>query len=289
MTVMLADAGARDVVAAARRRLKLRRPRRWLLPLGQERQFYRDLAAMIMRAEARVLALLPRLARELVRARKRQPGADSVADADVDVQSIGERIRDAFPAARGREIAAEVAAGTSSFNKAQFRQVVQSVVGVQPLVAEPWLGEALRAGTREMRKLITSIPQRLETEVEGLFMAAMRTGVRAEALEEEVEAMLKADIRGRFDVARSRAKLIARDQVSKLNGNLTRLRQQGLGLDRYIWRTSRDERVREEHAEREGQVYSWGDPPEDGHPGEPIQCRCTAEAVFGPLLEALEE
>ena len=28
------------------------------------------------------------------------------------------------------------------------------------------------------------------------------------------------------------------------------------------------------HWEREGQIFSVDEPPEDGHPGEPIRCRC---------------
>ncbi len=34
----------------------------------------------------------------------------------------------------------------------------------------------------------------------------------------------------------------------------------------YIWRTRRDSKVRSSHAEREGQIFSWDDPPEGGHP-----------------------
>lgn len=47
----------------------------------------------------------------------------------------------------------------------------------------------------------------------------------------------------------------------------------------YIWRTVKDDRVRPEHAAREGQIFSWTDPPDDGHPGEAFGCRCWAEPV----------
>lgn len=52
----------------------------------------------------------------------------------------------------------------------------------------------------------------------------------------------------------------------------------------YVWRTQRDGKVRSSHAEREGQVFSWDEPPEGGHPGEDYGCRCTAE----PYLEFME-
>ena len=51
----------------------------------------------------------------------------------------------------------------------------------------------------------------------------------------------------------------------------------------YIWRSVRDDRSRGEHAKRHGQVFSWDNPPEDGHPGEAPNCRCWAEPI--PIVE----
>lgn len=49
--------------------------------------------------------------------------------------------------------------------------------------------------------------------------------------------------------------------------------------ERYVWRTVGDSRVRDEHATRDGQIYTWGNPPEGGHPGEDYNCRCWAEPI----------
>jgi len=87
----------------------------------------------------------------------------------------------------------------------------------------------------------------------------------------------------RAGVSESRAKLIARDQMGKLFGEVNAERQQNLGVTRYVWRTMRDNRVREEHEVREGDSYDWSDPPEDGHPGEAVNCRCYAEPDFSDL------
>lgn len=56
----------------------------------------------------------------------------------------------------------------------------------------------------------------------------------------------------------------------------------------YIWRTRRDGKVRLSHAEREGQVFAWDDPPEGGHPGEDYGCRCTAEPYLPQTSEFME-
>ncbi len=47
----------------------------------------------------------------------------------------------------------------------------------------------------------------------------------------------------------------------------------------YIWRTVGDEKVRGNHRAREGQSFSWEDPPEGGHPGEDYNCRCWTEPI----------
>ncbi|WP_241971166.1 minor capsid protein [Actinobacillus lignieresii] len=58
-------------------------------------------------------------------------------------------------------------------------------------------------------------------------------------------------------VTSKRARLIARDQIGKLNARLTQLRQQQIGVKSYIWRTSLDERVRKWHKSREGERFDW--------------------------------
>jgi len=47
----------------------------------------------------------------------------------------------------------------------------------------------------------------------------------------------------------------------------------------YIWRTAGDEKVRPSHAANEGRIFAWGNPPSTGHPGDEVNCRCTAEPV----------
>jgi SPP1 gp7 family putative phage head morphogenesis protein len=69
--------------------------------------------------------------------------------------------------------------------------------------------------------------------------------------------------------------------VAKLNGRITQHRQESLGVERYEWSSSGDERVRKAHRKLDGQVRRWDDPhPTEGHPGSAIACRCVAIAVF---------
>jgi len=83
-----------------------------------------------------------------------------------------------------------------------------------------------------------------------------------------------------MDVSRRRAKLIARDQIGKLNGRINASRLTSIGIDKFIWRTSKDERVRPDHRKREGKIYEFSNPPNGEIPGTPINCRCFAEPVI---------
>ena len=101
-------------------------------------------------------------------------------------------------------------------------------------------------------------------------------------------------------ISKREAKRIARDQTSKLTTSLSAIRQQDAGINRYTWRNAQDQRVvgnpggkypegnaiHGNHWEREGQEFRWDQPPEDGHPGQPIQCRCSAEPIID--LEELD-
>lgn len=100
---------------------------------------------------------------------------------------------------------------------------------------------------------------------------------------------LRKEFMMQFDVTKSKADLLARDQVLKLNGQLAQTRHQNAGITKYIWTTSGDERVRLSHVELDGTLQEWANPPiisEDGrrgHPGDDYQCRCTPF----PVLEEL--
>lgn len=122
---------------------------------------------------------------------------------------------------------------------------------------------------------ITSLSQQMAQEVEEATALVVEEGLRSSALADALEQ--------RLGVTRSRAKLIARDQVGKAQSAVIEARQRALGITRYEWRTAGDDRVRPSHRALEGQVFRWDAPPAVGHPGEDIQCRCIAIPIFDPI------
>lgn len=62
-------------------------------------------------------------------------------------------------------------------------------------------------------------------------------------------------------------------------GLINQLRQQDLSIEKCIWRSRDDSKVRDSHAGFDDQVFRWDQPPAGGHPGQAHNCRCVAEPV----------
>lgn len=253
-----------------------KKPRTWLFPLGDERDYVAELRRVAAAVEEAVrVEVFPALAVE------RYDGIEDLPES----AGVYEVARRAFQRALRRvDLTGALGRVTSfaqrvaGFNKKQFHAVVKSAYEVDVFINEPWLLDALRIWESQNVGLITSIPEQALTRMHGKFVAAVQRG----ALWRDVQKELVAE----FGVTRDRAELIARDQIGKLNAQLTEQRQKAIGVKDYRWRGVLDGRERPEHVAREGKAFSWAQPPEDGHPGVPIQCRCRAEPIL-PLLDDL--
>lgn len=171
----------------------------------------------------------------------------------------------------------------SDFQRREVARQFEQAVGFDPFkLGEPWLQTRIEGFTAENVALIRTIPERYFSDIETNLIRELRAGTRWE----EIAPLLE----DRYGVSESNAERIARDQAGKFFGELNRARQQDVGIAEYTWRTARDNRVRDSHAELEGTKHSWDDPPPDtGHPGDDINCRCQGEPDVSTLLEALGE
>jgi len=267
--------------------IKLKRPPIQRIPKTAERNYRSALLKIVDRARGLVRQLLiPRL-RELAN----EATVTDSARRDVDdwpdkAARIMEQIRFNFEGAdQATEAAANVMGSeVNTINQERIQNQAKQVLGVDVIAAAPALEPILKAAVKENVALIKTLSADYFEQIEGAVMRGFRTGQRADTV--------AADIAKLGSKARQRAAFIARDQVLKLNGNLTRDRQQNLGLRTYIWRTSLDERVRPDHAALEGTVHSWKGPGpitdkrtgRRNHPGQDFNCRCTAEPNIDQLL-----
>ena len=168
---------------------------------------------------------------------------------------------------------------TSDFNREQLGAQVQQALGVPYLSIEKSTRDVVPPFVTENVALVRTLPDRCHDRLASLVEDAFSSGMRPETLADRIAEL--------EDISDSDAMRIARDQIGKLNGEFNMLRQTDLGVERYVWRTMNDNRVRDEHQDREGETFAWDDPPEGGHPGEDIQCRCYAEPDFSGIVADL--
>ncbi|STO60119.1 phage Mu protein gp30-like protein [Canicola haemoglobinophilus] len=137
----------------------------------------------------------------------------------------------------------------------------------------------------EKVNLLTTANTQLIKSISNQYLDKVQTAVTQSVMTGKLNADLAKEIRQIGNVTESRARLIARDQSSKLNATLTQVRYQDVGIKKYRWSTSGDERVRTSHAENDGKIFSYDDPPETGHPGHEINCRCVQIPVLDEKAE----
>lgn len=165
--------------------------------------------------------------------------------------------------------------GANQANKARFYRAMENVVGVDlgTIIQNEGLEDVLVATTRENVALIRTIPEEYFKKLETTVFTGTTQGRNASSMLKEIQRIGK--------VTEKRAKLIARDQTSKLNSALNQHRATNLGSEEYVWRTAQDDRVRDSHRTKNGKTFRWDNPPKDtGHPGEDIQCRCIAQPII---------
>lgn len=264
------------------RRRRLRKPKTLIFPNLIEHRFGQVLRRLVnkMRDAVKdiVVPQLPGMARPRTDAfRLDITEAEKLAQLMAQVRAA---LGDEFSEEELAKLIDQIGDDLNGFNRLQVHQVFKSVLGVDLMGADPEMAETISAFVRENVSLIKSVESQYLGEVEQVVLRGMRTGLRHEEIAKQLIGESEGDFVSRIGKAESRAELIARDQTNKLYGQLTELRQTSAGVEKYIWRTALDERVRPEHADREGEEFYWNDPPSDGHPGEAINCRCYAEPVI---------
>lgn len=274
---------------------RLKKPRR---PLNIQREYTKDLDQMVkyLRTlyEEDVFPKLPAIVDKAQAHRKDGLKKDTSAD-DVDnvMNHVQIRFQQKYSKPVKSSIARNIGTKINRFSKGIFEDQVKTLVGTNVFVSEPWLEEKMAGFVKENVDYITKWSDDLKGQAEGIIMRGARTGTAPSDIADE--------LKDRIGVVGSRYDMIARDQTLKFNGDLSRARNEDLGLDQYTWSGSLDERERDWHRELEGELFSYDDPPmgggtsedEEGNPSEGINCRCNAipyiDDLIGELSDEIDE
>ena len=176
----------------------------------------------------------------------------------------------------------KVASLTVKLNIKDWKRMVKETIGLD-LLEDYYNGDfykrALETWIQQNVDLIKTIPHQNLAKMREIVLESYRSGTTTTRI---VKAIQKE-----YGTGRRHARLLARDQISKLNGEITQKQQQDAGVWEYIWSDSGDSRVRSGHRKLNGKKFRWDDPPvvdertgRRCHPGGDYQCRCVAIPVF---------
>ncbi|MEI6805584.1 MAG: phage minor head protein [Myxococcaceae bacterium] len=193
-----------------------------------------------------------------------------------DPRVLEDKIAQLLGSTRVAWVLGDIAKKIEGITQEDFQKQLAPVLGVTAL-AIPSANELRKLFVQQNLKLIKSLSENHLNQVEQIVLTGLRQGSHVRDLERIIKNQL--------GVTKQKAQLIARDQVSKYSGDLTKHNQTYAGIKQYRWETSRDERVREEHRVLDGQVFDWDKPPVSDksggryHPRQGYRCRCDAIPV----------
>lgn len=272
------------------------KPRRRPMPAQKQpdairRGYYKAILPEAMIAEAAFAHIREQIVKLLAEERRAQgvklDAAGNKAKAKALVDRAAQQAARAFAPTEVYAAAEAYGERTSDFNREQLGRQVSAALSIRPSTVEPGIQPKIEEFAARNVELIRTVSDRYFDRIRLDVEDAFETGMRPDTL---AELFIERDGMAERDALR-----IANDQIGKLNGQLNMERQTRLGVERYRWRTMNDDRVRDEHADLEGEECEWADPPdgggtdgsEPGHPGSGISCRCYPEPIFDDILDTL--
>lgn len=261
------------------------------VPIVIERAYGKALGALVSKDKVRaafepLLRELPALVASAKTGRGDRLDANEGKRARELIAQAKQRLAGSINTHAIEALAEKYAEQISTHQRIQLGRQVRAALGHDIFTGDKGLTTRFSNFASENVSLITGDISQIATKVEKTVTSGLASG--------KLHADLANELEEHFGFGESRSKLIARDQVGKLYGQLNASRQKDLGVTRFIWRTVGDDRVRDEHddfeTESESEPYSYDDPPVDDSgeavlPGEPICCRCYAEPVFEDILD----
>lgn len=176
----------------------------------------------------------------------------------------------------------------------QFQKQMQNGIGVSFQTNATWWPDTKSNWIQNNYSLIVSNARNYVNQINNVAEQAVVSGWSVSQLQEQIKKATNG-------LSGNKCRLLARDQIGKLQGQVAEAQMEEIGLEMYVWSTSGDERVRSTHIPMDGLLCRWDDATvyskDNGktwinrpanavrlHPGQDIQCRCVALAYIPELL-----
>ena len=192
----------------------------------------------------------------------------------------------------------QTAEETIDFSDKEFEKMLEKGIHVNVPTTAEWWDKMKTSWMEDNYTLITSNAKNYVSKINSIVEQGVVNG-------QSVQKVKDAIFNATQVLTDKHCKLLARDQIGKLTGQIEQAQMQEIGLELYIWDTSMDDRVRESHALMQGLLCRWDDASVcsydggktweprpagaiDLHPGQDIQCRCSALAFYPELISEIE-
>lgn len=280
-----AQVGAYRQLGIARRR---RRMPRQHPPVLLEKEFGLALAREFTparRAWAPLLSVLPGWLETAARTRRVDSARDDATTRDIlaMIAAAEERVAAAATVPEIERLAETFAVQTATYQRIQLSRQTQAALGIDVFAPDRALAVTIESFVAQNVTLIRGLSTKQAERITSLVLDAGAQG--------KLWSQLGDDLEQEIGFPERRAQFIGRDQLGKFYGQVNAQRQVEIGVRKFTWRTSNDERVRHSHRARNGRIYTYENPrgANGALPGEEVLCRCTAEPVFDDILDALDD
>lgn len=200
---------------------------------------------------AQLRSLVRLMAKELyaeitpaLKALKPQYAADAAVSMDswVDdilaaIRRVSSRFTSSLFEAQAQRIARRAVSRADAKNAEEFQKSINATVGVNmsAILRPTAISDYVQASIAENVSLIKSVPQTYFQRVETVVLEGMKSGLAPTSIAKQIQEETGVNYR--------RAKFIARDQMAKINSDLTRKRQMDAGIEFYRSADADDVRV----------------------------------------------
>ena len=179
----------------------------------------------------------------------------------------------------------------NKIQKSKFINNINSAIGVdlEQILHNENLEDFVSMQINKNVSLVKSIPDEFFKQIEAEIYNGVSNGATYGSIAKRISGI--KDISSVFGKLSNRTKFIARNEVENINAALVKKRSEKVGLKKFIWQTSRDERVRGNpagtypnakcsHYKLDGEVFTWANGAKCGgkdiYPGSDFNCRCVA-------------
>jgi len=257
-------------------------------PVSPEREYLRAANAYMKIIREVMQEELPSIKQAYMEEMHRADALDTHFDAMTSLTSIVHRIFERMELlilekekSYGlRKILEDIANLNGKLSVKEWKNTIRATLGID-ITEDYYMGDffkkALGDWVGENVDLITTIPHDTLGKMKEIVLECYHKGTTTTSLMKQLQE--------EYGVSKRHSRLIARDQIAKLNAQITKAQQQDAGVEEYIWWCVNDSRSRKTHKNLHKKVCRWDDPPEVApgrycHPGEDYQCRCIARPVF---------